>query len=60
MKHGANFKDRNDIARLAAEGLDAASISVKLQIAPACVENFMPKAEKAPAKPAKGKTETGE
>jgi hypothetical protein len=51
MKNGANYKDRNDIARLAAQGLDAGAISAKLQIASTCVENFMP-GKKVATKPA--------
>jgi hypothetical protein len=52
MKHGANFRDQNEIARLAREGADAATISAKLQIAQTCVEAFMP-GEKPAAKTAR-------
>lgn len=64
MKHGANYKDRNDIARLAAQGLGAGAISAKLQITQKCVEAFMPADEKPAAKAkkpaAKANETTGE
>lgn len=61
MKHGANFSDQNKIRKLAAEGLSATDISVKLQIEESCVKGFMPKPAKAKGK-AKADTEadTGE
>lgn len=53
MKSGANFKDRNDIVRLAEKGHDADEISGMLKIEREVVENFMPKESEPPAK--KGK-----
>lgn len=48
MKSGANFKDRNSITALAAEGKDAGTISDLLQIPLKCIESFMPKQKKKP------------
>ena len=42
MKQGANFQDRNRIAKLAQEGLTAEEISAKVLIAESVVEGFMP------------------
>lgn len=47
MKNGANFKDRNEITRMAESGASAGEISQHLQIAEDCVVRFMPKS-KAP------------
>lgn len=54
MKHGANFSDQNKIRKLAAEGLSATDISVKLQIEESCVKGFMAgaKAKRADPQPA--------
>jgi transposase len=51
MKQGANFKDVNEIRRLAAGGMKAADISSTLRIAQVVVENFMPEKPKPKPKP---------
>ena len=44
MKNGANFKDQNVIAAMAAEGATVDQISQHLRISTECISNFMPKA----------------
>lgn len=51
MKRAANFIDRNQIKRMAEEGMSSAVISENLKIDQTVVENFMPpKPKKVKAK----------
>jgi len=46
MKSGANFRDMNQIRRLASLGMKPEKISEQLKIQLSVVEAFMPKAKK--------------
>jgi DNA-binding NarL/FixJ family response regulator len=51
-KAGVNYRDRNQIARMAEDGLSAKEISLRLGVYEQVVKNFMPKKKPAAKKPA--------
>jgi hypothetical protein len=57
MKLGANYSDKNRIARGAAAGMSAEDISASLNIVVTCVESYMPVAEEKPKRKRRTKEE---